>query len=273
MSGDEVWVFIISIGLAISGMAVNSTNFFPPLVFRGNPALGIIRLSVVAAMVWIAYVLRFYADPSVTGIYVVFYFVMGYAAVKMFGQTMAAAFGARTRVDAGERRNLAAGYVIAGMTLATGMIFGGCLWGEADPVGDGEGGWWIPVTFFFLGWGCLMAVFGLYLRRDKSRFSHQVRRERDVPAARAASAFLISCAVPLTEAVSGDFWGWRHGLSSFGILALLLIVHEAFATWTAGDDDSEGFDARRIGETIVYLSLGGAAWGLHRVADQLWGPG
>lgn len=267
-------MFIVSITLAVLGIAINSTSTFPALVFRGNAALGIIRLSVLTAMLWVAYVLRYHADPSVAGFYVFFYLVMGYAAVKMFGQTMAAAFGARTRVDAGERRNLAAGYVIAGMTIATGMIFGGSLWGEADPVGDDEGGWWIPVTFFLLGWGCLMGVFGLYLRRDKARFSHQVQRERDVPAARAASAFLISCAVPLTEAVSGDFWGWRHGLSSFGILALLLIVHEVFASWGGdGAEEETAFDARRIAETVVYLSLGGAAWGLHRVADQLWGPG
>lgn len=201
---------------------------------------------------------------------------MGFAAVKVFGQSMAAQFGASTRLDAGERRNVAAAFVIAGLTLATGMIFGGCLWGEADPTGEGEGGWWIPAGFFLLGWGCLMAVFGLYLRRDKARFSHQVRRERDVPAARAAAAFVISSAVPLTEAVSGDFWGWRHGLSSVGILGLLLIVHEIFGLWGSGGDgerDTTQFDVRRIAEAVVYLGLGTAAWGLQRIADRLWGPG
>ena len=275
MSGDEVFVFVVSLMLAVVGIGVHSTAGLHFLFFRRNPAVGLVRSGVIAAMLWIIYVLWNHADPSVTGIYVAFYIVMGYAAVKIFGQSIAAAFGASTRTDAGERRNVAAAIVIAGLTLATGMIFGGSLWGEADPVGDEEGGWWIPVTFFFLGWGALMLVFGLYLRRDPGRFSHQIRRERSVPAARAAAAFLISCAVPLTEAVSGDFWGWRHGLSTFGVLAALLIAHEVFASLThrQRSDLDTSIDARRIGETLVYLSLGGVAWGLHRVADRMWGAG
>ncbi|HUP47144.1 MAG TPA: hypothetical protein VM779_16680 [Thermoanaerobaculia bacterium] len=274
MSEGEFFVLIVSLFLGVAGARATSVGGLHRLYLRGNPAVGIVRISVLLAMAWIVYVLWNYADPSVTGIYVFFYIVMGYAAVKVFGQSMAAAFGASTRVDAGERRNVAAALVIASLTIATGMIFGGSLWGEADPVGDDEGGWWIPVTFFLLGWGALMAVFGLYLRRDKARFAHQLRRDRSVPAARAAAAFLIASAVPLTEAVSGDFWGWRHGLSTFGLLAILLIAHEAFASWTGGSGEEErSIDARRIGETIFYLLLGVAAWGLHRLADRAWGPG
>ena len=123
-----------------------------------------------------------------------------------------------------------------------------------------------------------MGAFALYLRRDKGKFSHQIRRERSIPAARAAGAFLISCAVPLTEAVSGDFWGWRHGLASVGIIGALLIAHELFASWSGdGADQVEvdvtKFDTRRIAETVAYLAIGGAAWGLHRLADRWWGPG
>ena len=278
MSGDEVFVLMMSGMLAVIGIAATSTSGFPSLSFRGNAALGIVRLSVIAALLWIVYVLRNHADPSVTGVYVFFYLIMGYAAVKVYGQLMAGAFGASTRHDAGERRNPAAALVIAGMTISTGMIFGGSLWGEADPLSDYEGGWWIPVIFFHLGWGCLAAVFGLYLRRDPGKFSYQIRRERNTAAARAAAAFLISSAIPLTEAVSGDFWGWRHGLSSVAIIALLLIAHEMFASWSgAGPDradiDVTQFDTRRIAETVAYLVIGGAAWALHRIADRLWGPG
>lgn len=273
MSGDEVVVLFGSVALALIGVGKNSVGMLHPLYLRRNPAPGVIRLSVIASMLWIGYVLANHADPSVTGVYVFFYFVMGYAAVKIFGQSMAAIFGASTRIDAGERRNVAAAVVTAGLTLSTGMIFGGSLWGEADPVGEGEGGWWIPVTFFLLGWGSLMIVFALYLRRDKGRFSHQLRRERSLPAARAAAAFLISSAVPLTEAVSGDFWGWRHGLSTFGILAALLIAHEIFASWSGEPGAESSLTARRIGETLIYFLMGAVAWGLYRVADMVWGPG
>jgi hypothetical protein len=278
VSEDEVFVLVISVVFGVIGVARNTTSAFPPLSFRGNPALGIVRVSVILAMLWIAYVLWNYADPSVTGVYVFFYLVMGYGAVKMYGQTMAAAFGASTQHDAGERRNVAAAILIAALTISTGMIFGGSLWGEADPLSDAEGGWWIPVAFFHLGWGCLMGAFALYIRRDKGKLWHQIRRERDVPAARAAGAFLISCAIPLTEAVSGDFWGWRHGLASVGIIGALLIAHELFASWSGGGADAAEvdvtkFDTRRIAETVAYLVIGGAAWGLHRMADRWWGPG
>ncbi|HVS15436.1 MAG TPA: hypothetical protein VMV46_16030 [Thermoanaerobaculia bacterium] len=233
-----------------------------------------VRLAVILAMGWIAYVLWRHADPSVVGIYVVFYLVMGYAAVKVLGQTVAAAYGARTRVDAGERRNLPAAALAAAFTLATGLIFGGSLWGEADPTGEGEGGWWIPVAFFLLGWIVLLLVFGLYLRREGGSIHHRIQRERRWNDARAAATFLLASAVALTDAVSGDFWGWRHALLTFGVLAGLLLAHEGFARWTTAREETAGEaigDSRRILESAAYALLGLAAWGINRFLDRLWG--
>jgi hypothetical protein len=245
------------------------------LYFRGNPGPGIVRLGVLAAMAWIAYVLAYHADPSVAGVYVAFYFVMGYAAVKCFGQGSAAMFGFRTRVDAGERRNAVAATIIAVFTIATGLIFGGSLWGEADPIGDDEGGWWIPVTFFLLGWVTLLVVFLLYQRRD-GRLAGRVRRDRRPKDARAAAAFVLAAAASLTDAVAGDFWGWRHGIFSFGLLAVLLLVHESFAAWQQPDEpvpDARPTDPRRVFESIAYLVLAAIAWTASRYVDTAWGPG
>jgi hypothetical protein len=199
--------------------------------------------------------------------------------VKLFGQLTASLYGARTRVDAVERRNVPAALVIAAFTLATGLIFGGSLWGEADPVGDGEGGWWIPVSFFLLGWTTLVIAFGLFLRREGGRFAHRLQRERSLADARAAGSFLLGAGIALTEAVSGDFWGWRHGLLTFGVLAALVLAHELFAGFqaradrrgTAGDVGGDGgsgpSDARRTVEAIAYLLIGLAAWGMVRLLD------
>jgi hypothetical protein len=165
----EVIIFVLSIGAAIAGVAATSTASLHRLYFRDNPAPGIVRFGVLLAMAWIAYVLWFHADPSVTGPYILFYLVMGYAVVKLLGQSIAQAHGFRTRVDVAERRNVPAAVVIAAFTVATGMIFGGSLWGEADPVGDDEGGWWIPLTFFLLGWGTLLIAFGMFRRREGRR--------------------------------------------------------------------------------------------------------
>jgi hypothetical protein len=275
MDEDEILIFALSMGLAVVGMAVNSVARLHPLYFRHNPAPGIVRLGVVAAVGWIAYVLWFQADPSVTGIYVAFYLVMGYAAVKLFGQSTAMVMGLRTRVDAGERRNPSAALVIAAFTLATGFIFGGSLWGEADPVGDDEGGWWIPVGFFLLGWLTLVIAFALFQRRERRLF-RRLKRERRVADARAAGAFLLAAAASLTDAVAGDFWGWRHGIFSFGLIAVLLLVHEAFAAWKqpGGPEEPERpMDARRALESVLYLALGIAAWLGSRYVEATWGAG
>jgi hypothetical protein len=275
MDEGEFLVLIVFSLLAVVGMAVNSTARLHALYFRGNPAPGVLRLGVLLAMGWIAYVLQFHADPSVTGIYVVFYLVIGYALVKFCGQLTATGLGFRTRVDVGERRNLPAAVVIAVFTIGTGLIFGGSLWGEADPVGDDEGGWWIPLGFFLLGWVTLVATFGLYQRRDR-RLPVRLRRERRLTDARAAAAFLIAASLSLTDAVAGDFWGWRHGIFSFGLLAVLLLVHEGFSMWsTPGDvrDEARPLDARRIFESTVYIGLGITAWIASRYVDTAWGAG
>jgi hypothetical protein len=74
---SEVIVLIFSFILAGIGTAMNRVSSLHPLYFRGNPGPGIVRLSVLLAMGWIGYVLWKYADPSVTGVYVFFYLVMG----------------------------------------------------------------------------------------------------------------------------------------------------------------------------------------------------
>ena len=270
---------LISSVVAIATAVATRTETFHRLYLRGNPAPGIVRLGVWLSMGWIGFVLWRYADPSVTGIYVVFHLVMGYAVVKLFGQLAATLFGARTRVDVVERRNVPAALIIAAFTLATGLIFGGSLWGEADPVGDGEGGWWIPASFFALGWTTLAIAFGLFVRREGGRLGQRLQRERSLADARAVGAYLLGAGVALTEAVSGDFWGWWHGLLTFGILAALVIAHEVFAGLQArahrhgtagdvgGDDAARPSDTRRTIEAIVYLLIGLGAWGLNRLLD------
>lgn len=272
MDGSEVIVFILSIALAAVGVGVTTTGQLHRLHFRGNPAPGVVRLGVILAMAWIAYVLWRHADPSVTGIYVVFYLVMGLAAVKLFGQTVAAAYGARTRVDAGERRNVPAALLIASFTLATGLIFGGSLWGEADPWGDDEGGWWIPVSFFLIGWTCLLVVFALFLVREPGKLRERLRGARSVDDARAAAVFLLGAGWGLGDAVAGDFFGWRHALATSGWLAGMLIVREAFNVWSSRRpvDDSEDGGGIRIGrllESAFYLVLAFGSTRIERVIE------
>jgi hypothetical protein len=276
MSESEVMMFLLSIVLATVGLGVHRTGGLHSLYFEGNPGPGIVRLGVILAMGWILYVLLNHADPSVTGIYVIFYLVMGFGLVKMLGQTVPAAWGLRTRVDVAERRNVPAAVVVAAFTLSTGLIFGGSLWGEADPVGDDEGGWWIPVSFFLLGWTCLAVAFSLFLRREQGRLARRIRRERSLEDARASAVFLLAAAVTLTDAVSGDFWGWGHGLLTFGVLAGLLLVHELFSALARPEGpagEPGALEGRRILESMVYLLLALGAWGANRFLDLTLGGG
>jgi hypothetical protein len=309
MDGSEVIAFLFSLLLAVAGMVATRKGSLHPLYFRGNPGPGLVRLAVILSMLWIGLVIAVWADESVAGIYVVFYLVMGYAAVKFLGQTVVSAYGARSRVDVAERRNVPASLVVAAFTLATGLIFGGSLWGDADPVGDDEGGWWIVVGFFLMGWVSLLVAFGLFLRREAGRIAFRLRRERSLQDARAAAVFLLSAAVVLTDAVSGDFWGWRHGILTFGVLAGMLITHQVFAGLALGKGSphrargggaavqgeaglgevregsrvkpGERAPGRESGilregralEGLAYAALALLAWGINRLLDGTWGPG
>jgi hypothetical protein len=277
MSDSEIFVLGLSLFGGAIAVAANATGRLHDLYFRNNPGPGIVRAGVLASMLWIAFVLAFFADPSVRGVYVAFYLVMGYAVVKGFGQTPAMRYGAHARLDAGERRNVPAALVNGAFTLATGLIFGGSLWGEADPVGEGEGGWWIPFGFFLLGWLVLVVAFGLYLRREEGRFATRIRRDRSIADARAAATFLLGAAITLTDAVSGDFWGWRHGLLTFGLIAGMLLLHEVFAGMTRTDVVTSRVerpsDPQRILESLFYLGIAGVVWLVNRFLDATWGPG
>jgi hypothetical protein len=266
MGPDEIFVAVVCVVLIGAGLQVNSTARMPALYFRSAHGIALTRFATVAAMIWILVVLLNFADPSVTGIYVWFYLLMGYAVVTAIAPAGAHLLGARFRVDVCERRNGAAAVLHAGVVLATGMIFGGCLWGEADPSGDGEGGWWIPVGFFLAGWGILMAALALFFWREPGPTRLRIRRDRQLPEAQAAGTYAITAAWVLTEAVAGDFYGWRHGLLAVGFMGGLLAVRELFAF----GQDRVVSGVRRHGrslESAAYVVTGIVFWIISRSLD------
>jgi hypothetical protein len=275
MEEDELFIFIISAGVAIFGAVATATSRLHWLYLRGNPAVGLVRLSVWASMAWIAFVIWRYADPSVTGPYVLFYLVMGYAVVKLFGQFVGAAFGPRFRIDVCERRNLAAAVFLAAIILSTGLVFGGSLWGEADPLGDDEGGWWIPLGFFLLGWGTFACALGLFLWREPGRAAARLRRERSLEDARAGATYALGTAWIVTETVAGDFYGWWHGLLAVGVVAVMLGAHEMTRTVhiPGGPRIPAPSPVRRWMESFFYLFCGVATWSANRLLDRYLGPG
>ena len=270
MDPDEWMVLAVSAAVAAGGLAATSRARMPALYFRDASGAGLVRLATGLAMLWILVVLLRFADPSVTGLYVGFYLVMGYAAVKAVAPGAAGWFGARFRVDVCERRNRSAALVHAGFVLAGGMIFGGSLWGEADPVADGEGGWWIPLGFFAAGWTVFVGAMALFFWREPGPTRLRIRRDRSEGDGRAAASYALATAWVLTEAVAGDFHGWRHGLLAVGFIAALLgarELHGVLQERLAGGAPTGGRPSHRTWESLTYLATGLVFWMLNRSMD------
>ncbi len=267
MSEDEIVVFIISGIGALAGAYWTKVSSLPRAFTQGNAGIGLLRLSVAASVLWAAYVMRFHGDPSIQGVYVWFYLLMAYAVVKIFGQISTLIFGLHLRSDVYERRNLAAALFIAGFTFAVGVIFGGSLWGEADPLSENEGGYWIPLAFFALGWAVLVISTALYLWREPGKFQRQIRQERETGTGWGAGVYMVMTATLIFRGVAGDFWGWQHGILGMGTIALMLVGHECILL--AGARMSNNHMARMI-ESIIYILLGAAAWQLNQLVDRFY---
>lgn len=272
MSEDENFILWVSLIGAAAAAVTLSVSRLHELFTRDNPGIGMHRAAVLASLIWTAWVIAFHGDDSIRGVYVLFYFVIAYAAVKGFGQILGPAIlGLSVRRDVFVRGNRPIALFTAAFALATGLIFGGSLWGEADPLSDAEGGWWIPVGFFLLGWALLAAATRLYAWRGR-RFHLQLRREHDMGMARTASVFVLSSSAVILQGVAGDFWGWKEGLLSMGTISLMLLGHEML---TGRSDDAGGpigdgevISLRELIEHVLVVGLAVACWWLNRLIAQ-----
>ena len=208
-----------------------------PLYLRDNAAIGAARLGVIAAILWCGYVLFHHVDPSITGIWMVLYGLMALAAIKVFGQFAAEYFGPRLRVDIYERKNLAAGTVVGSFTFATGLIFGGAMWGEMEVealeygwlfsgLPGYEDGWWITPWFFLMGWVILFLTMRFWFVREHIDSRERIVRDRDQADANAFACFCIACAITIAYAVQGDYTGFFASLAGFSLIALPILAHE-----------------------------------------------
>lgn len=273
MDGDEVFILVVAGAVAFFWLLGEVFTPLHRIFFRSAAGAGAVRGAFVVSLVWVAYVLLRHADPSVVGVYRTFYLVLGLAVAAVFGLGGSGRTGVRYRVDVLQRRNLAAGLLIASFVLATGMIFGGSLWGEADPDGEGEGGWWIPLGFFLAGWVSLLMATWLYRIRDTGGVRRRMRQIRNPMEVMGFCLYILSCGWVLTESVAGDFYGWRHGLAAVGAIAAMLITREVLGLVFARRG-SPGPGAMRGVEVVFYLLWSVGFSLLSRYALPQWGvPG
>ncbi|MCP1727506.1 hypothetical protein J2T60_001506 [Natronospira proteinivora] len=254
---DTGFVFGVALVTSFYGLSWSRVGRLHHLYWHKNSAIGLARLGVIASVLWCAYVLSLHADPTITGIWTVLYALMAFAAIKFFGQLWAEFFGPRLRIDVYERKNLAAAIFIAAFTLATGMIFGGAMWGSmtAESLEYGsifevlpgyEDGWWITPWFFLMGWTILALTQWLWIRREKANFADRIVRDHRINDAKAAAGFCLSNAVIITYAVHGDYHGFGDSLFGFSLIALPVLAHELMRPRTPDE-------VSRDGEWWVYI--------------------
>jgi len=269
LEDDEIFIVLVAVVTAILvAPSVLGWNYHR-LFRRENPAAALPTLAMGASLGWLGFVLRFYADPSVAGIYVFFYLAIGLAIVAVAGFLTPNIYGIRLSVDVHQRRNMAAAIVISAFALATGLIFGGSLWGEADPVGDDEGGWWIPLGFFLAGWAVLMLASVIYIKGEAKSLRVRIVQDRSIADARAAASYIIGVGVICTEAVAGDFWGWTQGLFGLLVIASMTITHQLCSRRlpdliTTVQKESGGRVGGRDFESIAYAVFAILFWILQR---------
>ncbi len=274
MESDEFVILIVALGVALFATPFALGWLLHRLFLKSNAAAGVPIIAVCASMVWIGFVLRYYADPSVDWIYATFYFIIGLAIVVGPGFWAPRCYGLRVSVDVFQRKNMAVAIVVGAFAFTTAMIYGGSLWGEADPVGDDEGGWWIPLGFFSAAWVVLVLIVALYLRGERFSLRTRLVQDRSLGEARAASSYLLSTGIVLTDAVAGDFWGWWQGMLGLVTVALMMFTHELFrrsmpAILTTVEARSYGWLAGRHFESLAYLCFGIAFWIL-QFAMRVW---
>lgn len=270
MSGDEIMVLVAAgFGAVVLVFRLIFSNK-DPLYLRNYAAEGYVRLSILFSICWIIYVLYRHADPSVVGIYRLFYIVLGLGVLQYFGIFGSRVTGMRRNIDVLERNNEAAGMIVGAFTLATGMIVGCSNWGEADPSGDGEGGWWIPMGFFLAAWICLHIAARLYRKRETGGVIRRMRQIRDPQQALGFSLYLLSSGWILAESVAGDFYGWKQGLTAVGAIGGMLIVHEAAALLLNRDAHAKPKSMTAI-EVVFYIATSaGYTWANHYFLPK-WG--
>ena len=270
MSPDEIFVLVIASLICIVMFFGHLFTNRHAILVRRSTSEGMIRLSIAISLGWIVYVLYTYADPSVVGIYRLFYVILGLAVIQLFGLGGAGRTGMRHGPDVLERDNPAAGLLIASFVLATGMIFGGSLWGDADPSGDGEGGWWIPMGFFLAGWISLLIATRLYRIRETGGVVRRIRQVRDPLQVLGFALYILSSGWILMDSVAGDFFGWRSGLITVGAIAGMLIVHEIVGL-TFNRDESAKPKAMTGIEVIVYIGTSVAFTMANKYFLPKWG--
>jgi len=262
---DTGFAFTLAILMAYQGFKWSAIGGLNELYLRDNSAIGLTRLSVVVSLLWGIFVVLFFADPTIEGLWTPMYAINSYAATKFFGQHLGQRFGPRLRRDVYERKNVSAAVLLGSFTLATGLIYGAAMWGAVVPGALDYGGifqrlpgysdaWWITPWFFFMGWVVLVVSLRIWLAQEPYNVFDRIVRDRSIPEAVVSALFILANGLVIAHATHGDYLGLAESHASFFVFLLPVAALHLFARLRRSSSTD---DRAREGFTYVGLAIGG----------------
>lgn len=254
MSGDEVFVTIVSAVFALAGWGMLYARW-KRFHKHGLPRnAGALLLSLMPiSLVLLFWLLRTVASHDVRQDwrYLVQYSVMGLAWVRITPTFFLP--GISLRDDFFERRNASACYAFCGFVLGSLFCYGG------GNIGDGPG-WWVVVFCAILANATLWAIW--ITASLSTRVVDLITIDRDPAAGFRLAGFFTGCGLILGRAVAGDWISLDATIGDFVrkswpvvILLVVYIVCERFAKPRYRRDEQFVL-ARGVFPALFYVTLG-----------------
>jgi hypothetical protein len=254
MSGDEVFVTIVSTVLALIGWSAlyaRWARFSDYRLPKGAAAMLLLLLPISAALLY--WLLRTLASHDVREDwrYLAQYSAMGLAWIR-FAPTIFLP-GISLRDDFFERRNSSACFAFVGFTIASLLCFCG------GNIGDGPG-WWVVVFCAILANATLWALW--VAAAHSTRVVDFITIDRDPAIGLRLAGFFIGCGLILGRAVAGDWVSADATIGDFVrkawpvlILLAIYIVSERFAKPRFHRDEQAPL-GRGVVPALFYILLG-----------------
>ena len=254
MSGDEVFVTLMSAGLALTAwlsIFVRSLRFSRYDLPRASTNALLFALPVCLMIV--LFILRTLASHDVRedNRYIAMYGLMGAAWIGLAPALFLP--GISLRDDFFERRNSAAAITVVGHMLGATFCFAG------GNIGDGPG-WWVVVFCAIIANATLALLW--FIANQFTHIADHITIDRDPAIALRAAGFFIGAGLILGRAVAGDWISLDATLRDFAIKAwpalLLLLLLALAERWAKPrfHRDEQALLARGLFPAMLYITLG-----------------
>lgn len=200
---------------------VMNVHLIDSLVEKDNPAVGVQSAGYLFAIILITTsVLTGEGQGSIWDdvLPILTYGVGGIILLALVATSSLRFFLTKESLQAVRNGNLAAGIVVAGSYVGTGIIIASCVSGEA------KGGDLLSAAIFFLTGQISMIIITWVFRRLTAYDDIQEILNGNIPAALSYGGVMIAVGLIVANAVEGDFTGYEQGFLSFGKAVIAVVA-------------------------------------------------